>query len=70
MNSENALKKSPKTSEYRTSNIYLLLQITDCFIGTWTRIKKPKGNKHLVVLLLWGSLAALRAADLKGVLTR
>ena len=27
---------------------------------------EPKGSKQLVLLLLWGSLAALRAADLNG----
>ena len=30
---------APKTSEYRTSNIHLLLEITGCFIETWTGIK-------------------------------
>ena len=33
------LHYSPKTTEYRTSNIHLLLEITGCFIDTWTSEK-------------------------------
>ena len=29
------LHYSPKTKEYRTSNIHLLLEITGCFTETW-----------------------------------
>ena len=41
------LHYSPKTKEYRTSNIHLLLEITGCFIETWTS-EKNKTRRHFV----------------------
>ena len=56
---------APKTSEYRTSNIHLLLEITGCFIETWTGIKnKTQRQKAFGSHLVAGAkLPRIRAAD-------
>ncbi|MCO4815502.1 MAG: hypothetical protein KC454_12365, partial [Flavobacteriales bacterium] len=41
------LHYSPKTKEYRTSYIHLLLEITVCFIETWAS-EKNKTRRHFV----------------------
>ena len=38
---------SPKTTEYRTSNIHLLLEITSCFIDTWTSEKNKTRRQNV-----------------------
>ena len=62
----------PKTREYLTSNAHILLELTGCFIETWSTVKNKtqRQNAFESRLVAGGSLAALRAADLKGVLTR
>ena len=41
------LHYSPKTTEYRTSNIHLLLEITGCFIETWTSEKNKTRRQNV-----------------------
>ena len=41
------LHYSPKTTEYRTSNIHLLLEITGCFIDTWTSEKNKTRRQNV-----------------------
>ena len=41
------LHYSPKTTEYRTSNIHLLLEITGCFIDTWTSDKNKTRRQNV-----------------------
>ena len=41
------LHYSPKTKEYRTSNIHLLLEITSCFIDTWTSEKNKTRRQNV-----------------------
>jgi hypothetical protein len=41
------LHYSPKTKEYRTSNIHLLLEITGCFIDTWTSEKNKTRRQNV-----------------------
>ena len=41
------LHYSPKTTEYRTSNIHLLLEITSCFIDTWTSEKNKTRRQNV-----------------------
>ena len=41
------LHYSPKTKEYRTSNIHLLLEITGCFIDTWTADKNKTRRQNV-----------------------
>ena len=41
------LHYSPKTTEYRTSNIHLLLDITNCFIETWGSEKNKTRRQNV-----------------------
>jgi hypothetical protein len=41
------LHYSPKTKEYRTSNIHLLLEITGCFIDTWNSEKNETRRQNV-----------------------
>ena len=41
------LHYSPKTTEYRTSNIHLLLEITGCFIDTWNSEKNKTRRQNV-----------------------
>ena len=41
------LHYSPKTKEYRTSNIHILLEITGCFIDTWTSEKNKTRRQNV-----------------------
>ena len=41
------LHYSPKTTEYRTSNIHLLLEITSCFIDTWSSEKNKTRRQNV-----------------------
>ena len=41
------LHYSPKTKEYRTSNIHLLLEITGCFIDTWNSEKNKTRRQNV-----------------------
>ena len=45
--SPDGLHYSPKTKEYRTSNIHLLLEITGCFIETWTSEKNKTRRQNV-----------------------
>ena len=38
---------APKTREYRTTNIHLLLEITGCFIETWTSEKNKTRRQNV-----------------------
>ena len=41
------LHYSPKTKEYRTSNIHLLLEITGCLIDTWNSEKNKTRRQNV-----------------------
>ena len=38
---------APKTKDYQTSNIHRILEITSCFIDTWSSVKNKTRRQNV-----------------------